>query len=292
MDQKQNTALMMFISSMLIFGTIGIFRRYIPLPSGFLAFARGLIGGLFLLVYVKGKGKKLLVNLDKKIFGYLVVSGALIGINWILLFEAYNYTTVATATLCYYMQPIIVLLTSPVIFQERLTGRKLLCAFVAILGMIFVSGASINQQNGNIQGIMLGLGAALLYAMVVIMNKKIGEVDAFDKTIVQLLSAAAMMVPYLLATGSFGGMEMDIRTIILLIIVGVVHTGIAYVLYFGSIKNLKAQTIALFSYVDPVSALVFSAVILNEYFTVKGLIGAAMILGAAILSEKNQKVEE
>ena len=282
---------MMFVSSMLIFGTIGIFRRYIPLSSGFLAFARGLIGGLFLLIFVKVKRKRVFVSLDKKILIYLIVSGALIGFNWILLFEAYNYTTVSTATLCYYMQPIIVILTSPLIFREKLTVKKLLCAMGAIIGMVFVSGASVGQQNGSIQGILFGLGAALLYAIVVIMNKKLTSVDAFDKTIIQLLSAAIALLPYLLITGTFGGLEFGGRTMILLLIVGIVHTGIAYVLYFGSIENLKAQTIALFSYVDPVSALLFSAILLHESFTIKGLIGAIMVLGAAILSERDQKPE-
>ena len=293
MDRKQNSAFLMFVTSMLIFGTIGIFRKFIPLSSGFLAFARGLIGGVFLIVFVKLKGRSLFSGLDRRTIGYLVLSGALIGVNWILLFEAYNYTSVSTATLCYYMQPIIVILASPVLFRERMTIRKVLCVIIALLGMYFVSGASLNEQNSNAQGILFGLGAALLYAVVVIMNKKLRNIDAFDKTILQLLSAAAVMVPYLLITGTFSGLEINSRSAVLLLVVGIIHTGIAYVLYFGSIENLKAQTIALFSYIDPVSALLFSALLLHESFTTKGLIGAVMVLGAAVFSEiKRDNIRE
>ena len=293
MDRKQNSAFLMFVTSMLIFGTIGIFRKFIPLSSGFLAFARGLIGGVFLIVFVKLKGRSLFSGLDRRTIGYLVLSGALIGVNWILLFEAYNYTSVSTATLCYYMQPIIVILASPVLFRERMTIRKVLCVIIALFGMYFVSGASLNEQNSNAQGILFGLGAALLYAVVVIMNKKLRNIDAFDKTILQLLSAAAVMVPYLLITGTFSGLEINSRSAVLLLVVGIIHTGIAYVLYFGSIENLKAQTIALFSYIDPVSALLFSALLLHESFTTKGLIGAVMVLGAAVFSEiKRDNIRE
>lgn len=293
MDRKQNSAFLMFVTSMLIFGTIGIFRKFIPLSSGFLAFSRGLIGGVFLIVFVKLKGRSLFSGLDRRTMAYLVISGAMIGVNWILLFEAYNYTSVSTATLCYYMQPIIVILASPVLFRERMTIRKMLCVIIALLGIYFVSGASLNEENSNAQGILFGLGAALLYAVVVIMNKKLRNIDAFDKTILQLLSAAAVMVPYLLITGTFSGLEINSRSAMLLLVVGIIHTGIAYVLYFGSIENLKAQTIALFSYIDPVSALFFSALLLHESFTTKGLIGAVMVLGAAVFSEiKRDNIRE
>ena len=150
MNKKSVLSYSMLISSMLIFGTIGIFRRYIPLSSGSLAFARGLIGALFLLAFTKITGHRVEKNLEKKKLVILVVSGMLIGINWMLLFEAYNYTTVATATLCYYMQPTIVILLSPLIFREKITVKKLICAVVAMLGMILVSGIA---EGGGMQSV-------------------------------------------------------------------------------------------------------------------------------------------
>ena len=280
-------SMLMYVSSMLIFGSIGVFRRFIPLSSEFLAFARGLIGGLFLIAFVKLKNGKVRFHLSSQQFLWLVISGAVIGVNWIMLFEAYTYTTIATTTLCYYMAPIIVLIVSPILFREKLTTRKIICAVIAIIGMILVSGILDGHSAGdkNMRGVLLALSAALLYAIVVIINKKLVGIDAFEKTIVQLLSAGIVMVPYLLLTNGFGGGEWNTLTVVLLLIVGLVHTGISYALYFGSTDGLKAQTIAIFSYIDPVAAMLFSAVFLHEIPGIAGIIGAIMILGSAIVSE-------
>ena len=289
MTQKANgrRAAGMFVASMLIFGTIGIFRRYIPVSSAFLAFARGILGGLFLLAFVRAGKKDTGAKPSAAVLLRLAVTGAMIGINWILLFEAYNHTTVAVATLCYYMQPTIVVLLSPLIFRERLTGRKALCAAVSVLGMVLVSGVTGDSglSAGNARGIALGLGAACFYSAVIIMNKRIRGVDPYQRTTVQLLSAGMVMLPYLLLTGGFGGGELSLSSVALLLIVGVVHTGIAYALYFGSMEKLSVQSIAVLSYIDPVSALLFSAFLLREPLTVPGIIGAVLIIGSAMISE-------
>ncbi len=287
MKQKKALSYLMLISSMLIFGTIGIFRRYIPLSSGSLAFARGLIGALFLTAFTKITGHRAEQNIEKKKLVILVVSGMLIGINWMLLFEAYNYTTVATATLCYYMQPTIVILLSPLIFREKLTVKKLICAMVAMTGMVLVSGIAegggIRSVDGK--GIIFGISAAFVYAAVVILNKKVQVEDAYTKTIIQLFSAAVVMVPYLLLTEDFASISLNTRAIIMILIVGIIHTGIAYAFYFGSMNRLKVQSIAVLSYIDPVSALLFSFIILHESMTGWGMIGAVLIIGSALWSE-------
>ena len=189
----------MFVSSMVIFGSIGVFRRYIPLSSAFVAFTRGILGGLFILAFMKLSGKKTGEKPAARQFMWLAITGAVIGFNWILLFEAYNYTTVAVATLCYYMQPTIVVLLSPFVFNEKLTPKKAVCAGIAIAGMILVSGVAggAGLQSGNIRGILAGLGAAVLYSAVIIMNKKICGIDAYRRTIIQLLSAGIVMVAVL-----------------------------------------------------------------------------------------------
>ena len=274
-----------FLASVFIFGTIGVFRRYIPFSSAFIAFFRGLSGGLFLLLFVRLARKGRQGKLPAGILLRLILTGAVMGLNWILLFEAYNYTTVGIATLCYYMQPVIVTLLSPVVFHEKLTGKKALCAAVAIIGMVLVSGVIGGTRGGDGRGILLGLGAAVLYSAVVIMNKKTPGLDAYRKTIVQLLSAGMVMVPYLLLTGGTGG-NASVTGVILLLVVGLVHTGIAYVLYFGSMDNLKAQTIAILSYVDPVTAFLLSALLLREPLSAAGIIGAVLIIGSAVISEK------
>ena len=283
----------MFISSMLIFGTIGVLRRYIPLSSALLAFVRGILGGLFLLVFVKVRKKEGAAKLLPRVLLRLAVTGAMIGINWILLFEAYNHTTVAVATLCYYMEPTIVMLLSPLIFQERLTGKKAACAAVSIIGMVLVSGVigDGGGQSGHLRGILLGLGAALFYSAVVIMNKLIPGIEPYQRTTVLLLSAGAVMLPYLLVTGGFTAGEITATSVVLLLVLGIVHTGIAYAMYFGSMDGLNMQTIAVFSYIDPVSALLFSALLLREPLGARSVVGAVLIIGSALIAETGGKPE-
>ena len=294
MNNAKTKSYLMFISSMLIYGTIGIFRRYIPVSSALLAFIRGLMGAAVLFIFVKAKGRKIRHGIGIRNVLLLSLSGAAMGFNWILLFEAYNYTTVATATLCYYMEPTIVILVSPLIFKEKLTAKKLICAIVSLIGMIFVSGIIKGHelQLGDVRGIGFGLGAAILYSTVVVLNKIVRVDDAYEKTIIQLLSAAVVLIPYLLLTEDFTSINLSGLSVIMIIIVGIVHTGIAYALYFGSMKELSSQSIAVLSYIDPVSALILSAVILHEGLSMYGITGAVLIIGAALFSEVKGKATQ
>jgi len=272
------------LTSMAIFGTVGIFVRFIPLPSAVIAFCRGVLGCLFLLAFMALTGKKLKLTDIKKSFWVLALSGAAIGINWILLFESYRYTTVAIATICYYLAPAFVTLASPIV-GEKLTAKKLACIGVAMLGMVFVSGVFQGGEGGSMLGIVLGVGAALFYASVIILNKTLSGVGAYDRTLCQLGMASVVIVPYLLIAGDFGFHQMTTLGWVMLIIVGIVHTGIAYTLYFGAIKDVNAQTAAILSYLDPVLSILLSALILRERLDVFSVIGAVLILGSALYSE-------
>lgn len=274
------------IGSMLIFGTLGVVRRYVPLSSAMLALCRGALGSVFLLIFVLVRGGKLKLP-ERKATLWLVLTGAIMGLNWMLLFEAYSYTTVAAATMCYYMQPTIVILLSPLVFRERLSGRKLACAAAAIVGMLFVSGvlSGGTGQVRDIRGIAFGLGAAALYAAVIILNKKVVVEDIYAKTVVQLAGAALVMIPYVLLTEGVPELTLTAADIGMVLLVGIVHTGITYALYFGSMQRLKAQTVAVMSYIDPVFALLLSAAVLHESLTPLGILGAVLIIGSAIISE-------
>jgi drug/metabolite transporter (DMT)-like permease len=290
MEQKNSKkAVVGVVVTMLIFGTIGIFREFTPLPSGLLSMARGLIGAAFLFAVMLISRANTKISTSKKNLILLVTSGAMIGVNWILLFEAYRYTTVATATLCYYMAPIFVIVMSSFIYKEKLTARKICCTLAALVGMVFVSGvAETGIGNiGDMRGVILGVLAAVFYSSVVLMNKSLGSVPAYDKTIVQLIGAAVVILPYCLATVDMGSLSFDKNSIIMLAIVSIVHTGISYTAYFGSMKNLQSQTIAIMSYIDPIVAVILSAVFLKEQMTILDIIGAVMILSATFLSEIN-----
>ena len=285
MRTTTNSAKFHIILSMLIFGTIGIFVRHVPLPSSVTALARGVIGTLFLLIFSRFRKTPVSREAIRRNLKLLILSGAAIGFNWILLFEAYRYTTVATATLCYYLAPVFVIIASPFLFKEALTPRKLCCVIAALTGMVFVSGVLETDLSGEFLGILFGVGAAILYAGVVLINKRLTDIAGFDRTIVQLAAAAVSLLPYVLVTERNTAMTFAPLTILLLLIVGIVHTGFAYTLYFGSIKELPAQTSALFSYIDPVSAIILSAVFLGESLTVSSMIGAVLVLGSTLLSE-------
>lgn len=290
---ETKTAKVQLMASMTIFGTIGIFVRYISLPSSVLALVRGFIGALFVFLFLKCKNRSISKEAVRQNLKMLCLSGIALGVNWILLFEAYRYTTVATATLCYYLAPIFVILVSPVLLQERLTAKKAVCVFFALLGMVFVSGV---LQTGipalsEAKGILYGLGAAVFYASVILMNKKIKEISAYDKTIMQLGVAAVVLLPYILLTENIGALTASLTpfAVGMLLLVGVVHTGIAYVLYFGSMKDLKANTIAIFSYIDPIVAILLSALFLKESMGLYGVIGAVLVLGSTFISELPEK---
>ncbi len=276
-------------SAMLIFGTIGLFVRNIDMPSSVIAFIRGSAGALFLMLFCLLTKKKFSFSAVKEKLLLLCLSGGAIGINWIFLFEAYRYTTVATATLCYYMAPIFVIVMSSIIYKERLTAKKICCTLVALVGMIFVSGVA-ETGIGDIEemkGVILGILAAVFYSSVVLMNKSLGSVPAYDKTIVQLIGATIVILPYCLATVNIGELSFDKKSIIMLSIVSIVHTGVAYTLYFGSMKNLQSQTIAIMSYIDPIVAVALSAVLLKEKMSALSVVGAVLILSATFLSEVN-----
>ena len=281
------------IIAMSIFGTIGLFVKYIPLPSSVIAMVRGFIGTLFIFSFVKIRKIHISKENIKRNLLLLIVSGGFIGANWILLFESYKYTTVAMATLCYYLAPVFVMIAAPFVLKERMTIKKLCCIVVAFGGMILVSGVIGGDMGANsITGMALGCGAAILYAAVVLMNRFIKDISAYDKTMVQLGAATVVVVPYVLLTVKQSDVVLTPITVGLLLFVGIVHTGFAYTLYFGSMGGLKTQTIALFSYLDPIIAIVASVIILQEKATLTTIIGAILILGSTMVSEISFKKEE
>ncbi len=277
----------MYIISMLIFGSVGIFKKYIVYSSSVVALCRSLIGGVFILLIALASKRKPDIKEIKKNILPLALSGACLGINWVFLFEAYNYTTVAVATLCYYLAPAIVVLTSPLFFKERLGAKKLLCVFFSLLGMLLISGVlNDTEKSGRLTGVLLGLLAAVFYAGLIIFNKKLKDVSSSSKSVTQLLTSSVVLLPYVLFTASDSKPVFDTKSIILLVIVGIVHTGVAYTLYFASVGRIKTQTAAICGYIDPICAVLLSALILGEGLDLFTALGMLLILVSAYLCEK------
>lgn len=286
--RRITTSKISLIAAMCIFSTIGLLRRYIPLSSGTVALARAVIGTVFLCCLMLLRKQKLDIQAIRKNALLLLFSGCALGLNWMLLFEAYNHTTVATATLCYYMAPILLILVSPFLFREKMSPRKWLCCAAAFVGIILVSG--ITQAGFSLQtdakGIVFGLTAALFYACVVALNKKMHGLTPLSRTLLQLAVSSVVLLPYtLVAEDLSAAVTMEPLGLILLIVAGVVHTGIAYALYFDAVGTLSAHTSALLSYIDPILAVILSALFLQERMGIEVIIGGALILGAAAISE-------
>lgn len=285
---------LMNLSAMLIFGTIAIFVRNIKLTSKEIAVLRGVIGSIFLLGVMLFSKEKTSFSAIKKNLPILVLSGLGVGANWIFLFEAYKYTTVSIATLSYYCAPIFVTIMAPIILKEKISLIKFLCVCTAMIGMLCIVGTnkgSIGEGYNHFLGIIYGLTAAVGYASVILMNKFIKGLKGVETTVTQLVFASILLLPYVMITSGFDFSKMTGISWGYMIFLGIVHTGFAYALYFSSLKELKGQTIAVLSYIDPITAVLISALFLGEQLTMFQIIGGVLILGSTFISETQGKKE-
>lgn len=285
---------LMNLSAMLIFGTIAIFVRNIELTSKEIAALRGVIGSIFLLGVMLFSKEKTSFSAIKKNLPILVLSGLGVGANWIFLFEAYKYTTVSIATLSYYCAPIFVTIMAPIILKEKISLIKFLCVCTAMIGMLCIVGTnkgSIGEGYNHFLGIIYGLTAAVGYASVILMNKFIKGLKGVETTVTQLVFASILLLPYVMITSGFDFSKMTGISWGYMIFLGIVHTGFAYALYFSSLKELKGQTIAVLSYIDPITAVLISALFLGEQLTIFQIIGGILILGSTFISETQGKKE-
>ena len=296
-NKTTNKARLQLIISMAIFGTLAVFVRNISISSGELALYRAVLAALLIggyLLFSKNKPNSAVnmnnttSNIDKKELFLLLFSGMAMGFNWILLFEAYKYTSVSAATLSYYFAPIIVTIVCPFLFHEKLTKKQILCFVMSTLGVFLITGIPDFQNLGrDTIGILFGLSAAVFYATVILLNKFIKNVAGIHRTFLQFLAAIVTLIPYVACTSGFHLNILDFKGWINLLIVGLIHTGITYCLYFSSLKELPGQEAAILSYVDPLMAVVISVAILGENISMPQIIGGVLILGFAIWNEKN-----
>lgn len=284
--KHNTTSRLMLILAMAIFGTLAPFVRNIGVSSAQLSLFRALLAavliGLFLLIT---KRKLNLKELKKELI-LLVCSGACMAVNWILLFEAYKYTTVAIATLSYYFAPVLVTVASAILFREKLGKKQVFCFLMSTLGIVIVTGVTdLGSGSNNTVGILFGLGAAVLYACCILLNKFIKGVGGIERTFLQFLAAIAVMVPYVLLTGGISLENMDGTGWLCLLVVGLIHTGVTYCMYFTAVEHIPGQEVAILSYIDPLVAVIIGVAVLGEPLTVQQLIGGAMILGFTLWNE-------
>lgn len=288
--KKQLNARTMLIISMTVFGTIGLFVRNIPLPSGEIALYRAVLASILIGAFLLVTKQKIPFGKIKKELPLLVLSGVAMGFNWILLFEAYKYTTVSVATLSYYFAPVIVTVACPILFKEKMTAKQWICFAMSTVGIVLITGiGDVDAGSSNLKGILFGLGAACLYATVILLNKFIKNVDGIHRTFLQFLSAIAVLTPYVIFTDGVNLSVLPTKGWIFLLAVGFIHTGVTYCLYFSSLKELPGQKSAILSYIDPLVAVLVSVVILHEKMTITQIIGGALILGFTLWNEMPQR---
>jgi len=270
--------------AMFAFGTLAPFVRNINIGSGELALCRALMAAVLVGVFLLFTKQRLTMKEIKKELLLLLLSGAAMGINWIFLFEAYKYTTVSVATLSYYFAPVIVMILCPLLFGEKFTLRQVVCFVGSTVGLVLITGAAGGGKQDFI-GVLFGLCAAMFYAAVMLLNKFIKGLTGLHRTFIQFLAAIVVLFPYVAFFEGFSLWNLDKAGAISLGIVGFVHTGITYCLYFSSLKELPGQKVAILSYIDPLVAVLVSVVWLNEEMTLFQFIGGILILGFTLWSE-------
>lgn len=281
----QINAKIMLIISMVIFGTLGIFTRNIAISSGELALYRAILAAVLIFVYLIVTKQKTDFRSIKKELLLLLLSGTAMGINWILLFEAYKYTTISAATLSYYFAPVIVIVACPILFKEKLSGRQMICFLMSALGLVLITGIGDLRNDNDFIGILFGLGVALFYAAVILLNKFIKNVEEIYRTFLQFISAIVILIPYVKMTSGVTLGNLNFTGWVNLLIVGFIHTGITYCMYFSSLKELPGQKAAILSYIDPLVAVLISVAILGETMTIWQAIGGVFILGFTLWNE-------
>lgn len=280
-------ARMQLIISMTIFGTIGLFVREIAVSSGELALYRAILAAVLITGYLVITRQKIDAKAIRKEIPVLLGSGVAMGVNWILLFEAYRYTTVSVATLSYYFAPVIVIILSPILFREKLTKKQIICFVMSTIGLVMIIDVTnIGEGSFHLMGILFGLGAAVFYAMVILLNKFIKGVSGIHRTLLQFFAAILVLIPYVCFTGGIHLGTLNGKGWICLLIVGLVHTGITYCMYFSSLKDLSGQEAAILSYIDPLVAVVVSVLVLKEGISWLQLLGGGLVLGFTIWNEK------
>jgi len=288
--QKNQTAKWMLIASMAIFGTIGLFVRHIGVSSGELALYRAVLAALLISGFLLVTKNPIPLQKIRRSLPLLILSGVAMGFNWILLFEAYKYTTVSVATLSYYFAPVIVTVACPILFREKMTRKQWICFAMSTLGIVLITGlGDLSGNDRHFLGILFGLGAACLYATVILLNKFIRDVDGIHRTLLQFLAAIAVLAPYVALTGGITLEKLDALGWVFLLIVGLVHTGITYCMYFTALKDIPGQKAAILSYIDPLVAVLVSVLVLGESMTLPQLLGGGLILGFTLWNELDTK---
>jgi drug/metabolite transporter (DMT)-like permease len=283
MPMKNAKAYFKYLVALLLFGSNGIVASHISLSSYEIVFTRTLIGSLFLALIFVFSRQKVHFWKNKPHLFYLVISGVAMGTSWMFLYEAYAQIGVSLATLAYYCGPIIVMILSPLLFREKMASTKLLGFLAVMIGMLCVNRQALLEGKAS-WGLLFGVLSAVTYAFMVIFNKKAVSITGLENPMWQLITSFITVAVFVAWKQQLpiDGIQGNLMPILIL---GVVNTGVGCYFYFSSIGELPVQTVAIGGYLEPLSALLFSAALLGETLTLVQIVGAVLILGGAAFGE-------
>ncbi len=285
----RSRAILKYLFALTLYGTIGLFLHFISYSSEFVVLCRGAIGTLFILFVLLSRKERIDIDSIKRNLRYLALSGFALGFNWVFLFAGYRHG-IAITPLCNYMAPLIVVLIFAVVYKQKINLKQQGCIALAFAGMLLLTGIFEDNSSGDIRCVIYGLLAALGFVIMILCNRKLKDIKDLEKTLMQLFFSVLIVLPYVLLNDGFPK-EFDLNSTILVIILGVLHTGVAYICYFAAIYTLEPQTIAVLGYLEPALNFFIGAVILKEDISILGVIGAFMIMIASIGNEIFAKEE-
>ena len=280
------SSVLLYGASMVLFGSIGAVVRLLGLPASEIAMYRGLFGSLCLVPFFLRTDRAGFAGKLQRNWLVLALSGVALAGNWVLLFEAFRHTSIAIAALCYYTAPVLVAAAAPFLLGEKPSARNLLAITVTFLGLVLVSGGQHGAGGASrpLAGALFGLGAALCYASLIVMNKFVAGMDGLETTLPQLSLATVILAIYVAASGSYRPFPPLGWQAALLLVFGVVHTGLGFLMFFLGIKGLKAHRIALLSYLDPLVSVAISLLAFSETLTRVQTLGACCIAGSILFA--------
>ncbi len=269
--------------AMLLFGANGIVASHIGLSSYEIVLCRTFIGSLLLAIIFKLSKGEVCFWREKRQSIYLIVSGVAMGASWMFLFEAYRHIGVSLSSLLYNCGPVLVMALSPLLFKEKLTRNRCIGFLTVIAGVFLVNGLFM-QGRLNQWGLFCGSISAVTYALMIVCNKKASRITGLENAMLQMsISFLAVLLFTLFKQGYITRpAAADWLPIVLL---GVLNTGGGGYLYFSSLNQLPAQTVAICSYLELVSAVIFAAFLLHEALSPMQISGAVLIVGGAILGD-------
>lgn len=274
--------------SAVAFGGMAIFAKQAyadGVNTGTLLFLRFFVAGILLLPWVlwRGlewpRGRSLLTLIAMGALGYAGMSTC--------YFNALHYASAGTVALLLYLFPAIVIVLSR-LQGEQLSRSKLLALLLALAGL----GTTIGLEwNTSVRGLLLGLGAALIYALYIVAGSGLRQRGhALSGACVVTLSAAACNGMVVVAQG---GMQLphSMAGVQAILLIALLSTLFAIAMFLAGLEKTGATRASLLSTVEPVVTVLLAAVFLHEAITVSQLIGGSLILAAVlVISREGQPV--